>query len=134
VHSRALLVTSFTGRVISDSSDDNDDLNRSIVTALTASDSAFLNKLMLEMPWLLSCSRNRVIAGSTRQLPIPNIIFHAYKVCQLTSLHEQCSKAVYSLQNCVSVFLLTIRTTCSLVLIVHISRWNTKQVVVCYTG
>eukprot|EP00953_Heterococcus_sp_UTEX-ZZ885_P015106 8503-Heterococcus_DN1.PRE.2 len=62
-------------RVLSNSSNDEKDLQRNFIVT----DSDLLNKLMLEMPWLLSCCRNRIIAGSTRQLPIPNIIFHAYK-------------------------------------------------------
>jgi hypothetical protein len=75
-----ILYYSSTGRVVSKGSGDDDDLNSNIVTALTASGSEILNKVMLEMPWLLSYSRNRIIAGSVRQMPIPDILFHAYKV------------------------------------------------------
>jgi hypothetical protein len=106
MNSRALLATSFTGRVLSESSD-NDDLHRNVIVT----DSDFLNKLMLEMPWLLSCCRNRIIAGSTRQLPIPNIIFHAYKVCQLASLHEKCSNCriqLATLRDCKHTIVLLI--------------------------
>jgi hypothetical protein len=77
VHAHAF---SCTGRILSDHNDDS--VDGSVVTALTAHDSDFFNKLMQAMPWLLWCGRNRIIAGSVRQLPIPNILFHAYKVWQ----------------------------------------------------